>query len=243
MSYAFAALPFAILVAIYLLWWAPRRLPVRLKARSPGSDPFWVSVKERLAAASRQQRCPVPELLVLPEYSPNALVWRMPGGRAHVAVTEGFARILGAAEMDAALALCLVQVNQRSRPMQTLLALALLPFAEALRHYPALAQWLASPVLSAFLRTASSPKSVFAADRAATRFASAWELSAGLQKLSVTARKLPLREWNLALDSLFLLSPLVIDNGPQWVFPTQPSVADRCERLLRDSCERELSLS
>jgi hypothetical protein len=52
-------------------------------------------------------------------------------------------------------------------------------------------------------------------------------------------RKIPVRRWNMALDSFFVIAPLSLDEGPQsflnGVLPGQPSVPERRERLLGTS--------
>ena len=221
----------------YLRFVAMGRLLRWLGATPLPAEPFWRSVGARVEQAARRQRMPVPQLWVLPEFSPNALILRAPGGRLHLALTEGFARVLSVEEMDAALALCLVTGRRRQRGRQTWLVLLLSPAAEALRAYPSLAQVLLSPIFSALARLAGGPRGVSAADTEAAKSVSPWVICASLQKLSVAGRKLPLRRWTIALDPLFLLSPLVLDNGPQWAMLSQPSVEERRRALLGEGGE------
>jgi Zn-dependent protease with chaperone function len=90
---------------------------------------------------------------------------------------------------------------------------------------------------------AAPPSIVRSADKKAEERGDALVVAAALQKMAVLARKIPLRRWNIALDPLFLLSPLALDGGPFWVFLSQPSVEERCEALLTGAtCESAAGL-
>ena len=127
---------FLAVYAWYLGWLALPRLLKRLEANpAQRQEPIWLQVQERLEVVSAAYRVRVPDLRVLPEFSPNALLARR-GRSAYVVLSEGLVRTLSGEELDAALALCLSHVYSRGRSRHTLVALALFPFAQFLQSYP-----------------------------------------------------------------------------------------------------------
>jgi heat shock protein HtpX len=234
---------FLLLLLLYLRLVSPVRLLRRMEARPADRVAQWANVRSRLQEVARRQRLPMPRLWVLPEFSPNALVLRSWGRRTHLALTEGLVRSLSEEELDCALSLCLTHGAQRGRCFQTWVAAVFFPLAAAMQRYPLAAQLVLAPVLTALLRGGVSASLFLKADRAAAKFHGQWNVAAVLQKLSVLGRKIPLRRWNLALDSLFLLSPLSLDDTPLWSFVAQPPVARRRSLLLeRSACESASSL-
>jgi heat shock protein HtpX len=220
-----------------------RRLWRQLGAQPAGHEPVWRQVSERLEAVAQHYRKPRPALLVLPEFSPNALVLRSISGKVQIGLTEGLVRVLNAQELEAVLALALTHGYRRSRVPLTCMALALLPFANVLQNYPTVVQFAIAPWISGLLRLVGGPARVLEADRLAAEKLSSLRIAAVLQKLGVLGRKVPLRHWNFALDSLFLLSPLTLDGGPFWFFLAQPPVDERRKFLLDQlACESSPSL-
>lgn len=236
--FTYALLAIALLYAWYLGWLALPRLLQRLEANpARGQEPIWLQVQERMEAVAASYRVPVPELRVLPEFSPNALLLRR-GRKAYVLLSEGLVRTLSGDELDAALSLALAHVYARGRSLHTFTALALFPFAQFLQFYPFALQFLFSPPLTFLLRLAASPTKVLGMDLRATQQVDRFRLAAMLQKVSVLARKIPLERWNLALDSLFLVSPLALESQPFHFYFLQPSIRARRERLLGpEACE------
>jgi len=221
----------AALILLYLRFLAVPSVWRWLHAAAPGDDPVWDRVKESAARVARAQRQPAPTLKVLPEFAPNALVLKY-RGRVELGLTEGLVRALGNDELDAALSLCLYQSVQAGRSLQTLGGLILFPFAKRVSRGPLAFRVLLSPVLSACLKLFGRRAAWFAADSAAALAYGPWQVAATLQKIAVMGRKIPVRRWNLALDPLFVIAPLNLDEGPQWLVHAQPSVAERRERLL-----------
>ena len=129
------------------------------------------------------------------------------------------------------LSLCLSHGGGHRRRAQTAIALQLFPFASWLQSYPVILQILLSPWIVALNRIFGSPRRVLVADAKAGRSLKAAE---ALRKMSVLGRKIPLKHWNFALDSLFLISPLRLDGGPFWVFLSQPPVEERMNALMAD---------
>lgn len=225
---------FPSLILTFLVLWALwhgslARLLQRLGARPAAHFPVWRRVRERLEEIARRERLAVPpQLWILPDFAPNALLLKR-GSQLHVAVTEGLLRALDDDELDATLSLCLAHGTGRRRRWQTGLALQLFPFARFLQGYPTAVQVFLAPWIMGAIRLVSSPARVLEADR---RSPEGLVVAAALQKMAVLGRKIPLRHWNLALDPLFLISPLALDGGPLWVFLSQPSVEDRRRALL-----------
>ena len=229
--------------ALALIWvWYLLRLAVpklfwRLEANPVQSEALWQQVQERLEAMAAVFRLPVPELRVLPEFSPNAMLLRV-GRRAHIVLSEGLVRTLSGEELDSVLALSLTHVYCRGRTLHTLMALALFPFAQILQSFPFPLQLLVSPPLSFLLRFSTRPQRVVNADCLAATKSNPFRIAATLQKLSVLERKIPLERWNLAVDSLFLISPLSLESQPFFLSLLQPSIEFRRSRLLAaEACE------
>jgi heat shock protein HtpX len=235
------------LVLIFAFWlWrfsSVKRLWKSLGAQPAGHDPVWRQVSERLEMVAQRYRVPRPSLLLLPEFSPNALVVRSFSGRVQIALSEGLVRVVNAEELEAVLGLCLAHGYRRNRALHTCLALAFLPFASLLQSYPAIVQLVLAPWVTGVLRLAAGPVRVLESDRFAAQKLDPLQIAAVLQKLSILGRKVPMRHWNFALDSLFLLSPLTLDGGPFWVFLSQPSVEERRKNLLgKLACESAATL-
>lgn len=226
-----------ILLACALVYWkwtevAFRSLLRWLGARKELNDPLWLRVGKLLEEVSRRQRVPAPELSILPEFSPNALILVAPNGRRHLLLSEGLVRALSSEELEACLALCFAHGLQRSRKLQCRFALVLFPFARLVRRSPAWLRTLLYPWVSACLRPFAGPSAVARADRRASDWVGPHRTAAALQKMAVLARKIPLRRWNIAIDHLYLLAPTVLDGGPFWLFPTQAPMEQRRAELL-----------
>jgi Zn-dependent protease with chaperone function len=207
-----------------------------LKAEEPSQDPIWRQVAVRANQAAARQRVPAPELLVIPEFSPNALVFRH-RGKARLCFSEGLVRVLEAEELEALLAVCLALANRKGRSWQSTLSATLFPLSRWVDEAPMPIRILLFPVLASFLRLAGGSQGYFAADEAASKMHSPWRVAAMLQKLSVLGRKLPPKRWDFALDSLFVVGPYGLNEGPRWLNFSQPTVPERRERLLSGSCE------
>lgn len=209
-----------------------------LHAKPCPSDPLWRQVKELLFEISREQRVEMPELLVLPEFSPNAIVLRK--SKSYILISDGMIRALSREELQATLSLLLAYSRVRGGWLQTRLAFLLFPLANAIQSGPLITQYLFFPIFSLFLRIWVRPEAVKKADQKAAQQVGAHQVAAALQRLSVLGRKIPVRRWNIALDHLFLLSPLVLERDPLWIFPSQPSIDQRREFLV--TCESAGSL-
>ncbi len=232
-----------VLAASWLLWNSSvKRLLAWLEARPVGHFPVWRQVKTRLEELARRERAACPQLYILPEFSPNALIVGK-GRSLKLALSEGLLRSLDAEELDAVLLLCLAHGSRPRRGLQTWLSLQLFPFARLLQTYPMPVQVMLAPWLTFLLRTVSPRAGVLRSDSLVQRREEALTAAAALQKMAVLGRKIPFRRWNFALDSLFLISPLTLDGGPFWVFLCQPSVEDRRANLLGSpACESSPSL-
>ena len=234
----------AVLLVIYLRWVSPRRILRSLSARPLDQSSVQRNIRARMGTLAHRQRMPLPTLWILPEFTPNALLLRSSRGRLHVALTEGLVRTLSGEELDSALALCLTHGHQRGRLWQTWVASFFFPIPRLVQGYPLPAQFLLAPLFSLLLRIAAGPGRFFRSDLDAAQHQSALSVAALLQKLSVLGKKIPLRNWNMALDSLFLVSPMALDESPFWVFLAQPSVERRREKLLTGlSCENSPALT
>lgn len=234
---------FLVLIAGWIAWNSSlKRLWAWMGARPVGHFPVWRQVNERLMELARRERAVAPQLYILPEFSPNALIVHGRKGGV-VALSEGLLRALSAEELESVLSLCVAHSQRRGRRLQTWLSLQVFPFARFLQAYPLPIQLMLAPWLTVLLRVVSPKSGVFRTDSKVSRREDALAVAAALQKMAVLGRKIPLRQWNFALDSLFLISPLTLDGGPFWVFLPQPTVEERRQNLLGSaSCESAGSL-
>jgi Zn-dependent protease with chaperone function len=224
---------FLFLLAAWVAWNSSLpRLWKWLGARPAGQFPVWRQVRERLEEVARRERIATPRLWILPDFSPNALVLRTRKRRIHIALTEGLLRSLEEEELEAILLLCILHGAGARRRLQTAIALQIFPFARLLQSYSVGIQLFFTPWFSVLLRLVGSPSAVLRADRKGLSPKEALVVAAALQKMAVLGRKIPLRLWNIALDSLFLISPLVLDGGPFWIFLSQPSLEQRRQNLM-----------
>ncbi len=224
---------FLLLLLLWAVWHSSvTRLWKWLGARPVGQFPVWRQVKERLEQLAKRERIPVPALWILPEFAPNALILRSRKTGMQIALSEGLLRSLDEEELEAVLLLCLSHGANLRRGLQTMLALQIFPFARFLQAYSLGIQVFFSPWLTIPMRTVSPPSLVLRADRKRISQREGLVLAAALQKMAVLGRKIPFRRWNIALDSLFLISPLVLDGGPFWIFLSQPSIERRRQNLL-----------
>lgn len=231
-----------VVLSSWVLWHSSiRRLWRWMEAKPVGHFPVWRQVKERMEVLAKRERVPMPTLWVLPEFSPNALVLRH-GRTLHVALAEGLLQALDGPELEAVLLLCLAHGRSKRRRLLSFLSLQLFPFAQFMQKYPALVQIFLSPWITIFSRLVSGPKAVMRCDLRGCEAGNGRAFAAALQKMAVLGRKIPFRRWNLALDPVFLISPLALDGGPYWVFLTQPSVEKRRLHLLAVACESPAGL-
>lgn len=202
-----------------------------LRASDLAGDPVWERVRECAARVARRHRVAEPALKVLPEFAPNALLLRH-RGRAELGLTEGLVRALDADELEAAISLAFFQGAQAGRRRRAWSGLLLFPFAKRVAEAPFAVRIFLAPVISFLVRAAGRDSAWYSADAQAAALYGPWQVAATLQKLSVIGRKIPVRRWNLALDSFFVVAPLALDEGPHWLVHGQPSVQERRERLL-----------
>jgi|GEM_PF-4573175 len=230
-------------ISAWVFWHSSvKRLWAWLGARPVGHFPVWRQVRARLEELAHRERLPIPQLYILPDFSPNALVLKTFSG-VKLALSEGLLRSLSNEELDAVLVLCLAHGARKRRGLQTWLSLQLFPFARFLQSYPMPVQVILAPWLTFILRVVSPQAGVLRSDSKVVLRAEALTAAAALQKMAVLGRKIPFRHWNFALDSLFLISPLTLDGGPFWVFLSQPSIEIRRANLLGSTaCESAASL-
>lgn len=230
-------------ISAWVLWHSSvKRLWTWLGARPVGHFPVWRQVKTRMEELARRERQPNPQLYILPEFSPNALILKTASG-VKLALSEGLLRSLTIEELDAILILCLAHGARPRRALQTWLSLQLFPIARILQAYPMPVQVVLSPWLTFVLRAISTQAGVLRSDSMVKQRDEALTAAAALQKMAVLGRKIPFRQWNFALDSLFLISPLTLDGSPFWIFLSQPSVEIRRANLLGSTpCESAPSL-
>ena len=232
-----------IFLGLYLTWISPVRV-LRWLAADPMGErlPEWPLIQARAKALAHVHRFPAPTLWLLPDFSPNALVLRS-GSRVHIALTHGLVRALSEEELDCALSLALCHGHGRGRAAKTRLALALFPALGRLERAPLPVYFLLYPVAFVITRFTVGFSSCIRADKRAAQVHGSLKVAAALQKMGVLLAKIPPRRWSLALDGLFLLSPLRAEGGPFGSLVGIPSLAKRRSALLRAaSCESSPSL-
>ena len=201
-------------------------------ARPVPPQAVWNQVRRLSEDLAYKYRIPKPRLYYLPEYTPNALVLRDSTGVPVLVLTEGLLTALNSEELEAVIALSMALVRTRGFRRSVVLALFLYPWVALLDHLPRPFWYIFAPLVTLIVRSAYRRKRVFQADQAVVQATPRGRaLIAALQKIAVLARKLPMRNWNLAHDHLFIVSPLVGENFPFPFFFAQPKVSERIDRM------------
>lgn len=219
------------------LFWLGRRGSLwilgRMGARPVPSSALWREVRGRAAAVAYSYRIPNPRMFYLPEYAPNAMMLRDGTGCPVLVVTEGLVQVLNHEELDAVFSFCMAQWRQKGFRRTVLLSLFFYPVLELLEKLPKVFWFVFTPMISAVIRLAYRRKRVIRADAEVVRRGRGPNYHAALQKMTVMARKLPMRGWSLAFDHLFVVSPLVAERFPFPILDAQPAVAERLERIVQ----------
>jgi heat shock protein HtpX len=212
-------------------WVSARSILRWQQAVEPVGDEVWTEVEQRLAKLARKARIPSPRIYVIHEYAPNAFV--LPG-RTHnmLVMSEGLVQSLTEKELDAVLSLCLAQIRTRDFRRGAQITFFLYPLISFLERLPAPFFVLISPIPAMLVRFFHSPKRCYKADRFASNLCGApLVLAASLQKIAALSKKIPLENWSLCMDHLYLVSPIQGAGIP--FFPTHPRVDDRIEKILK----------
>lgn len=184
----------------------------------------------RLRHLAWELRLPPPELYLTKEYSPNIafLFW----GRARpcFVLTEGLVQILNAQEMDAVLCHGLSQSRISSCRLSLIPSLILVPWSGVLSYLPFIFQYFLRIWPLSIVRFFLSPKRFGRADITASKDGRGLALVSALQKSSVLARKIPLRNAHWAWNQVFLISPEE-QNFPL-VVRTHPPLESRLKTLI-----------
>ncbi|NUM87999.1 MAG: hypothetical protein HUU37_02230 [Bdellovibrionales bacterium] len=228
---------FSVLGVAAALFWLGRRGGLwvlrRMGARPFPPSALWNEVRGRAEAMAYSYRIPAPRVFFLPEYAPNAMILRDGAGAPILVVTEGLVQTLNHEELDAVLSFCMAQWRQKGFRRAVLLSLFFYPVLEVLEKLPRVFWFLFTPLISAAIRLVYRRKRVNRSDDEVVRRGLGKSYLAALQKMTVMARKLPMRQWSLAFDHLFVVAPLVAERFPFPILDAQPPVAERIERILR----------
>ena len=235
---------FLVLIFLYSKGSVLRALK-RLGARKYSPAEFtWLKVDRMLVHWAKKQRHAVPELWILPELSPNALAFCGWGGKRYLVLTEGLLQVLDKEELEAAVVLSLCHAYRPFVRLQSIMATNLLPFLSGLEAGPKIFQLLFTPLILSFLRLFVFSASFHWVDREATHWINPLSLAAALQKISVIGQKIPVRRWSLALDHLYLISPLILSGNAIWLSLPQSNVSRRRDYILQQlACERAPTLT
>lgn len=218
-----------------LLWAGVRLLPYRFLARLGAKElprtPENLSVFLSLERLARRAQLPVPRLLVLEDYSPNAFALRV-GKHGVIALTEGLLQALTIAELEAVLSLCLAQLKLgvfRTSPLATALAF---PFTSISARLPFALAILLQSFASLLIRSLVRPERMFQADGfAAQILQNPDQIALSLRKLTSLSRRIPLHKHDIALDHMFIISAIHNDLLAT-ACATHPEPETRIERLL-----------
>jgi Zn-dependent protease with chaperone function len=225
---AFGGLITFLLMSRRASYWILRRIG----ARPVPPQPVWNQVKRLSEDLAYKYRITKPRLYYLPEYTPNAMVLRDAFGSPVVVLTEGLLTALNSEELEAILALAMALVRTRGFRRSVVLALFLHPWVSLLNALPKPFWYVFAPLVTLLVRSVYRRNRIFHSDRAVVRSTPRGRaLIAALQKISVLSRKLPMRNWSLAHDHLFVVSPLVGENFPFPFFFAQPKVSERIDRM------------
>lgn len=221
---------FFVVPFVYVQTFAKAKFLSLLQAGPLDKAMLWAQVKQNMELLARQQRVGSVKLMVIPDFSPNAIVFKS-HGVVHVLLAEGLVRSLSAKELEAALLLCLAY-GRRKRALWTKLSFLMLPVAHLMQQLPGFLKYLFMPLFSLVIRIFVNPTWVLRADDEVAQVVGHHVVAALLQKLAVAGKKMPVRRWSLAVDHLYLLSPMLLEGTNFGLFRTQLSVAERREHLL-----------
>jgi Zn-dependent protease with chaperone function len=227
----------------FLIWNRPERmmrsLDLRLLPAGEGKQ-----LQELLRDLAKRTRVPLPRVWLISEFSPNMILLSRFHKPMEMILSDGLLRALNEEELRAILILALCQGNRRGRWWQTRLAAFVFPFSKRLQRFPIFSQILMVPAISSLFWLVTRPSQILKADQEAQIHIEAWKIAAALQKVSVLGRKITWKRWDLALDSLYLVSPLLLEGGPFATLLPQPSVEDRRAQMLHSAaCETSASLT
>lgn len=235
-------LPVAVLV--FWVWWnRPARI-LRALESSPAQTRDHGALLDLVDELARSVRRPRPKIFLISEFSPNIIVFTRFRGPLDLVISDGFLRALTEEEMRALLLLAICQGHSPGRWLHTQLVAAVFPLTKRLQRFPLFSQLLVAPTICSFFWLVTGSTKVAKADARAAEIIAGWKIAAALQKLSVLGRKITWKRWDLSLDSLYLVSPLLLEGGPLATFVPQPSIDERRAFLLQSTaCETAATLS
>jgi Zn-dependent protease with chaperone function len=227
----------------FLFWNRPERMMSSLDLR-PLLSNEGKQLQELLKDLAKRTRVPMPRVWLISEFSPNIVLLSRFRRPMEMILSDGLLRALNEEELRAILILALCQGNRKGRWWQTRMAAWIFPFSKRLQKFPIVSQILMVPAISSLFWLVTRPAQILKADQEAQTHIEGWKIAAALQKVSVLGRKITWKRWDLAIDSLYLVSPLLLEGGPFATLLPQPSIEDRRAHLLHSTaCETSASLT
>jgi heat shock protein HtpX len=185
---------------------------------------------------------PMPRVYVSPQEAPNAFATGRSPRHAAVAVTEGAMRLLDRDELAGVIGHELTHVKNRDT-LTTTIAATIAGVLSGLARYSiffgggsnrenghpiiGLLTILLAGVGAALIKSAISRSREFVADAGGARLAgSPHGLIAALQKLEAYSRRIPMEGHNPALNSLFIIEPMMGESVTR-LFASHPRTEDR----------------
>jgi Zn-dependent protease with chaperone function len=242
MNLLFLLLPVAVL-GLWMWWNRPAQILRALGAKPANARDHsaLLALVEELARLVRQ---PKPKIFLISEFSPNVILLSRFRSPLELVISDGLLRAFTEEELRALILLSLCQGNGSGRWLHTRLVAAIFPLTKRLQRFSLFSQFLVAPTICSFFWFFTSSAKVAKTDALAAQVMAGWKIAAALQKLSVLGRKITWKRWDLSLDSLYLVSPLVLEGGPLATFVPQPSIEERRAFLLQSTaCETAASLS
>lgn len=229
-------------LAIY--WrWARYQQWRRLGAQKIAIGPDLQNLDAVVDRLARRARLTKPELAIVEDFSPNALVLKMPRAD-YIVLTRGALQSLSTSELEGILALCLARLRSRER-FRSQLAFALAyPLARGGELAPEPFRFILNTAAAASVRLILSVNRWYQADLLASEIASRPDaVASGLRRMTALSHRVPLQNRSFATDHLWVIGCQEED----WIGAagtTHPPVEERVRRLLDRSlsCVRDTVL-
>ncbi len=232
-----------VVLAFWIFWNRPAKVLRSLQARiaMPSDSGPLLKMVDELA---RKVRVKKPRVYLVSEFSPNILVLSSFRSPMTLVISDGFLRALNEEELRSMILLALCQGSIAGRALHTRMAAAFFPLTKRMQTLPVVFQFFLAPLFCSLFFLFTQESKTRRGDSLASQHLEGWKIAAALQRLAVLGRKITWKRWDLSLDSLYLVSPLLLEGGPLTSFVPQPTVEQRRANLLQSSaCETASSLT
>lgn len=232
-----------VVLALWMLWNRPAKILRSLQAK-PANLTDHGTLLRMTEDLAKKVRVAKPKIYFVSEFSPNILILKPFRSPVTLVMSDGFLRALNEEELRAMILLSLCQGSVSGRSLHTLVAAAFFPLTKRMQTLPVVFQFFLAPLFCSIFFLFTQESKTKRGDLLASQYFEGWKIAASLQKLGVLGRKIAWKRWDLSLDSLYLVSPLLLEGGPLTSVVPQPTLEQRRAFLLQSSaCETASSLT